>query len=185
MHRARRRVPDERSTAVCVAQSERHGRADSGVVSDASVEEENACARRILVTEIGSRRRTQQQAESDCGDDEIAARRPDVNPSLAALPQRYDCRRSMSMHRKRAASRRPSKGNRRLPTLPGGCPPSTIGASGLNFSVRNGKRCFPLAIATERLRDQSSPDLQNCTAGPTKELGKYIRQALEQLVPVG
>ena len=25
---------------------------------------------------------------------------------------------------------------------------STIGAGGLNFSVRNGKRCFPTAIAT-------------------------------------
>src|SRR3954471_13984917 len=74
---------------------------------------------------------------------------------------------------------------RRRPTLPGPFGPSTIGAERLNFSVRNGKRCFPLAIATERLRDQSSPDLQNCTAGPTKELGKYIRQALEQLVPVG
>jgi Cytochrome P450 len=37
----------------------------------------------------------------------------------------------------------------RLPTLPGGCPPSTIGASGLNFSVRNGKRCFPAAITAK------------------------------------
>ena len=39
--------------------------------------------------------------------------------------------------------------NRRRPTLPGGCPPSTIGASGLNFSVRNGKRCNPDAITAE------------------------------------
>src|SRR5579884_1325066 len=38
--------------------------------------------------------------------------------------------------------------NRRRPTLPGPCGPSTIGAEGLNGSVRNGKRCFPLAIAT-------------------------------------
>src|SRR5215211_451457 len=38
---------------------------------------------------------------------------------------------------------------RRRPTLPGGCPPSTIGASGLNFSVRNGKRCTPAAITAE------------------------------------
>ncbi len=38
--------------------------------------------------------------------------------------------------------------NRRRPTLPGPCEPSTIGAEGLNFSVRNGKRCFPLAKAT-------------------------------------
>ena len=36
--------------------------------------------------------------------------------------------------------------NRRRPTLPGGCPPSTIGAERLNCSVRNGKRCFPLAM---------------------------------------
>ena len=38
--------------------------------------------------------------------------------------------------------------NRRRPTLPGPCGPSTIGAERLNCSVRNGKRCFPLAIAT-------------------------------------
>jgi hypothetical protein len=36
--------------------------------------------------------------------------------------------------------------NRRRPTLPGGYPPSTIGAGGLNCSVRNGKRCFPTAM---------------------------------------
>jgi hypothetical protein len=45
--------------------------------------------------------------------------------------------------------RRVEKENRRLPTLPGGCPPSTIGASRLNFSVRNGKRCFPAAVTAE------------------------------------
>ena len=38
---------------------------------------------------------------------------------------------------------------RRRPTLPGGCPPSTIGAGGLNFSVRNGKRCTPAAMTAE------------------------------------
>src|SRR5205807_9998011 len=43
--------------------------------------------------------------------------------------------------------------NRRRPTLPGPCEPSTIGAEGLNGSVRNGKRCFPLAVATGNLRD--------------------------------
>ena len=37
---------------------------------------------------------------------------------------------------------------RRRPTLPGGCPPSTIGAGGLNCSVRNGKRCTPAAMTT-------------------------------------
>src|SRR5438477_2389139 len=87
---------------------------------------------------------------------------------------------------------------RRRPTLPGPRGPSTIGAEGLNFSVRNGKRCFPLAIATERLRDRPLPGPQNRTAEPIsprsahkgrlrgrQELGKNIRQALEQLVPVG
>ena len=36
---------------------------------------------------------------------------------------------------------------RRCPTLPRGLPRSTIGAEGLNFRVRNGTGCFPLAIA--------------------------------------
>jgi hypothetical protein len=54
--------------------------------------------------------------------------------------------------------------DRRRPTLPGGCPPSTIGAEGLNGSVRNGKRCFPLAMTTEIVRDRSAPArLENCT----------------------
>ena len=38
---------------------------------------------------------------------------------------------------------------RRRPTLPGGLPPSTIGAGGLNFRVRNGNGCGPTAMATE------------------------------------
>ena len=58
-----------------------------------------------------------------------------------------------------------TKKNRRRPTLPGPCGPSTIGAEGLNCSVRNGKRCFPLAIATGNWRETSPPAvLQNCTA---------------------
>jgi hypothetical protein len=38
--------------------------------------------------------------------------------------------------------------NRRRPTLPGGLPPSTIGAGGLNCRVRNGNGCVPAAMAT-------------------------------------
>ncbi len=38
---------------------------------------------------------------------------------------------------------------RRRPTLPGSLLPSTIGAGGLNFRVRNGNGCDPAAIATE------------------------------------
>jgi hypothetical protein len=37
----------------------------------------------------------------------------------------------------------------RRPTLPGACAPSTIGAGGLNFSVRNGKRCTPAAMTAQ------------------------------------
>ena len=38
---------------------------------------------------------------------------------------------------------------RRRPTLPGDLSPSTIGAGGLNFRVRNGNGCDPTAVATE------------------------------------
>ena len=42
--------------------------------------------------------------------------------------------------------------NGRRPTLPGACAPSTIGAGGLNFSVRNGKRCIPAAMTAQLSR---------------------------------
>src|SRR5436305_4144060 len=44
--------------------------------------------------------------------------------------------------------------NRRRPTLPGGCPPSTIGPGELNFSVRNGKRCFPAGMTAELSKER-------------------------------
>ena len=53
--------------------------------------------------------------------------------------------------------KRPPKGPlllgriRRRPTLPGGLPPSTIGAGGLNFRVRNGNGCDSAAMATGNL----------------------------------
>jgi hypothetical protein len=43
----------------------------------------------------------------------------------------------------------------RRPTLPGACAPSTIGAGGLNFSVRNGKRCIPAAMTAQIVEDAS------------------------------
>ena len=52
---------------------------------------------------------------------------------------------------------RPVMKNRRRPTLPGPCGPSTIGAEGLNCSVRNGKRCIPLASATEMAALTTAP----------------------------
>ena len=63
--------------------------------------------------------------------------------------------------RKRAQAGPDSKKNRRRPTLPGGCPPSTIGADGLNFSVRNGKRCTPVAMTAETCQRRASAHPQN------------------------
>ncbi len=40
---------------------------------------------------------------------------------------------------------------RRRPTLPGSHDPSTIGAGGLNFRVRNGNGCISAAMATETI----------------------------------
>ena len=46
---------------------------------------------------------------------------------------------------------------RRRPTLPGRIHPSTIGADRLNFRVRNGNGCGPVAIATETCHGASPP----------------------------
>ena len=100
--------------------------------------------------------------------------------------------RRRAAQRRRLAARRPTtttsrpagrlvRRNRRRPTLPGPCEPSTIGAVGLNCSVRNGKRCFPHAIATGNFARPSAVP-QNCTAFPQN--GISIRQALDPLVPV-
>ena len=43
---------------------------------------------------------------------------------------------------------------RQRPTLPGTHVPSTIGAGGLNFRVRNGNGCDPTAITTGNLDAQ-------------------------------
>ncbi len=56
-------------------------------------------------------------------------------------------RRCNEAHRKSAVGLVSEK-SRRRPTLPGGLPPSTIGAGGLNCRVRNGNGCFPAAMAT-------------------------------------
>ena len=76
----------------------------------------------------------------------------------------------------------------RRPTLPGPLDPSTIGAGGLNFRVRNGNGCDPAAMATQICcsRDEAAgtaPDepLENSTANTSIH---YINQALGRLVPV-
>ena len=49
---------------------------------------------------------------------------------------------------------------RRRPTLPGGLPPSTIGAGSLNFRVRDGNGCDPAAIATEIYLSRMGPRIR-------------------------
>jgi hypothetical protein len=71
-----------------------------------------------------------------------------------------------------------SENIRQRPTLPGPCGPSTIGAEGLNCSVRNGKRCFPLAMATGNLaRPGRSTTLENRSQslGSTSEKRKSVK----------
>src|SRR5436190_160976 len=88
---------------------------------------------------------------------EAHAPRPTTpRPPAAAPTSEHPHRRRLDRHQR---TRRPGTGspvgrlvvlqkNRRRPTLPGPRRPSTIGAVGLNCSVRNGKRCFPHAKAT-------------------------------------
>ena len=49
---------------------------------------------------------------------------------------------------------------RRRPTLPGRVQPSTIGAEGLNFCVRNGNRWDPFAIVTGNVIFSMGPTLK-------------------------
>ena len=65
--------------------------------------------------------------------------------------------------------------SRQCPTLPRGCPPSTIGANGLNFRVRNGNGCIPIAITT------ANQLLKNSIASAQAQ---YSAQALDLLVSV-
>jgi hypothetical protein len=60
---------------------------------------------------------------------------------------------------------------RRRPTLPGRFPPSTIGAGGLNFRVRDGNGCDSAAMATGnsahsglRPRNRGAPSLEHFIA---------------------
>ena len=55
---------------------------------------------------------------------------------------------SVHTHRKRTHRLMCPHWIRRRPTLPGGCPPSTISVLRLNFCVRYGNRWIPQAIVT-------------------------------------
>jgi hypothetical protein len=75
--------------------------------------------------------------------------------------------------------------NRRRPTLPGRIQPSTIGAGGLNFRVRNGNGYLSAAMATEISCSAGEPrsgPFENSIAN-TSEITSKI-QALGRLVPV-
>ena len=75
-----------------------------------------------------------------------------------------------------------SEANRRRPTLPGGCPPSTIGPGRLNFSVRNGKRCFPAGMTAELSRARVS---QRAPSKLHSDSDQSSNQDLGQLVRLG
>ena len=76
--------------------------------------------------------------------------------------------------------------SRQRPTLPGGCPPSTIGAGGLNFRVRDGNGCGPTAMVTGNpalfIRLPEGSHLLERSIASTSY---FVLQALGRLVPVG
>src|SRR5258708_30122563 len=67
---------------------------------------------------------------------------------------------------------RVAKKSRQRPTLPHGCPCSTIGSEELNFRVRDGIGCGLLEITTGNLWIASTPDLLGLPAreGPLHEV---------------
>ena len=89
------------------------------------------------------------------GNATLAARRPHLPSERRAIPANRSRSQSDEKHRDENAkngtqgSRSSAKEIRRRPTLPGTLVPSTIGAGGLNFRVRDGNGCDPSAMATE------------------------------------
>ena len=114
----------------------------------------------------GGRRRARLGPRARSGRPVAACRsvRPRIRPGLSRASSRRGLRGGSSTtgpvvgraSRYRARERddarldggRHLRKNRRRPTLPGGLPPSTIGAGGLNCRVRNGNGCVPAAMAT-------------------------------------
>ena len=85
----------------------------------------------------------------------------------------------------------PWKRIRRRPTLPGRLHPSTIGAGGLNFRVRNGNGCGPTAITTGKTglpirlnNPQGVPRVSPLRTPLQAQTNCVISQALDRLVPV-
>ncbi len=73
-----------------------------------------------------------------------------VRSSVNLTPQHGTTRERSPQRGTGELSSSPVHEIRRRPTLPGTLVPSTIGAGGLNFRVRDGNGCDPSAMATER-----------------------------------
>ena len=170
----------------------------------AAVAEARASRRRRRRTRVGRRRpRSRPPATRPCerprlvrgipGDRAAVPGRP-VRPGRPGAHVPYASARERAYAP--AARRRPVAGpetkkeplsrllvenNRRRPTLPGACAPSTIGAGGLNFSVRNGKRCFPAAMTAElsrgvgRYRLAAPSKLHSDACVQNQDLGQLVR----------
>ena len=111
--------------------------------------------------------------------------------SCRAVDECTGCGREADAFRRSARSETRASGfptcgkTGRRPTLPGACAPSTIGAGGLNFSVRNGKRCIPAAMTAQiverrpRLTSTSRTHPQNSIAAvvgvQNQDLGQLVR----------
>ena len=76
--------------------------------------------------------------------------RPASPPGLPGPPgpPAHVCRPPRTAKKPPAERGASSEKSRRRPTLPGGYPPSTIGADRLNCRVRNGNGCISVAMAT-------------------------------------
>ena len=75
-----------------------------------------------------------------------SAARAAKRPALGVLARRESASADSRLARKTG----------RRPTLPGAFAPSTIGANGLNFSVRNGKRCIPAAMTAQIVEEPAA-----------------------------
>ena len=110
------------------------------------------------------------------GDHRHRPTHPHVAVAASHRAQRRRTRRAPPADRGRSSSE-----IRRRPTLPGGLPPSTIGADRLNFRVRDGNGCDPVAMATEiSCQGGGRRHLEDSRASTSDSI-----QALGRLVPVG
>ena len=179
--RTARLASESRSPGTDIAKS----RAEPGVPSEAAPYITNSCSiqRQTLTGPADRRRRPADRlrhprrvrARARREHAPVASLRAGRGPAASASrstrllrhrgrSDRFAARRPWKRRTGRAfAARTVVRKNRRRPTLPGGCPPSTIGAERLNCSVRNGKRCFPLAMRHRNFARRAPVELENRT----------------------